>query len=77
MDVIDDRNFTPLFLPPYTPVLQPIECFAVLKAYRSLSYLAIWPEDLCHLGAFTRLCGSILGTSTCIEETFTFIPHSG
>ncbi len=27
----------------------------------------VWPEDLCHLGAFTRLCGSILGTSTCMR----------
>lgn len=33
LQVIDDRNCTPLFLPPYTPCLQPIEhCFAILKA---------------------------------------------
>jgi hypothetical protein len=36
--VFDQRNLTTLFLPPYTPQLQPIEhCFATLKsAYRRL-----------------------------------------
>jgi transposase len=46
MQVFDDRNFTPLYLPPYTPVLQPIEhCFSVIKnAYRRAGWHCIPPS---------------------------------